>query len=161
ETLEQINRDVLFTQLPTWATRAPSNLGVAKSGKLTADQWNSTCTIHLVVTLVRLWGVNNRGDRYFKMLENYMDLVTAIKIANRRTLTPQLWDVYTEHMRRYLEQMLELYTNMDLTPNQHLSLHYGRGGHMEHFGPGPACRCYIFERQNFIVQKIPKNMRFG
>ncbi len=146
-------------ELPTGITPAPANIGVAKAGKLTADQWRSACTINLVVTLIRLWGTKDRENRYFHMLSNFMDLVTAIKIAHKRSQTPQTRNQYTFYMRRYLSRMLTLYPSVTFTPNQHLSLHFEE--HLERFGPTHASRCFVFERENLVLQKFPKNMKHG
>ncbi len=146
-------------EVPTWVTPAPSNLGVPKAGKLTADQWKATCTINLVVTLIRIWGSKDPSSRHYQMLSNYMDLVSAIKISNRRSLTPSMRSEYLFFMKRYLENLLVLYPAVSLTPNQHLSLHFD--GHMERFGPSHACRCFGIERQNFVLQRFTKNMKHG
>ncbi len=58
--------------------------------------------VNLVVTLVRIWGVKDTSSRHYQMLENFMDLVTAIKIANRHSVTPSMRDEYTTYMKRYL-----------------------------------------------------------
>ncbi len=115
--------------------------------------------VNLVVTLVRIWGVKDTSSRHYQMLENFMDLVTAIKIANRHSVTPSMRDEYTTYMKRYLEKLLILYPAVSLSPNQHLSLHFG--DNMERFGPSPAARCFGIERQNFTLQRIPKNMKQG
>ncbi len=161
DTLSEVWRDMepRRMELPTWVTPAPSNLGAPKVGKLTADQWRATCTIHLVVTLVRLWGVMDPTSRHYQMLDNFMDLVTAIKIADRRSLTPNMSSDFLFYMHRYLENLLLLYPSVSLTPNQHLSLHFD--GNMKRFGPSHAGRCFGIERQNYVLQRIPKNMKHG
>lgn len=146
-------------ELPTWVTPAPANIGVPKAGKLTADQWRSVCTINLVVTLIRLWGTKDLEDRHYQMLVNFMDLVSAIKIAHQRSQTPQSRSQYTFYMKRYLTGMLALYPSVTFTPNQHLSLHFEE--HLERFGPAHASRCFVFERENLALQKFPKNMKHG
>lgn len=88
-----------------------------------------------------------------------MDLISATKIANRRTLTANMRTMYTFYMKRYLEGFLVLYPFISLTPNQHTSLHYE--SNMERFGPSYASRCFGIERQNFVLQRIPKNMKHG
>ncbi|KAH7903067.1 hypothetical protein BJ138DRAFT_968319, partial [Hygrophoropsis aurantiaca] len=62
-------------QLPSFLSPAPSKVGSQKR-KLTADQWRSTGMIHLVITLIRLWGFETGRKR--QMLFNYMHLVTAV-----------------------------------------------------------------------------------
>jgi hypothetical protein len=59
------------------------------------------------------------------MLDNYMDLVTAVKVASMRTMTPARIASYNLHMDHYLKNVLELYPQINLTPNHHLSAHFG------------------------------------
>jgi len=93
------------------------------------------------------------------MLDNYMDLVTAVKVASMRTMTPARIASYNLHMDRYLKNVLELYPQINLTPNHHLSAHFGEL--LQRFGPTHAWRCWIFERINYMLQQIPTNKKFG
>lgn len=55
--LPAIWHDMGKAVLPSWLPASPKEAGLAPSGKLSADQWRTTCTVHLVVTLGRTWGV--------------------------------------------------------------------------------------------------------
>lgn len=147
------------TRLPYWVSSAPPYVGSTRAGKLSADQWRSFCTIHLVVSLVRLWGASDPQSRHHKMLTNFMDLVTAVRLATMRSMTPDRIVQYQFHMTRYLTELLELYPDVGLSPNQHSSLHYPEL--LERFGPTHAWRCWAIERMNFKLQEIPTNMKFG
>ena len=70
--MEAVWSDMRSTQLPTWITAAPYDWGTPERGKLSADQWRVICTIHLVITLIRLWG-NETGHKQ-DLLQNFMDL---------------------------------------------------------------------------------------
>lgn len=143
-TLAEVWLDMSKTTLPSWIGRAPPELGNGKHGKLSADQWRTACTVNLVVTLVRLWGLKSPGEREYQMLVNFMELVTACKLAMMRKTTPTRISQFQEHMRRYLETTKELYIDCALTPNHHLSLHLPRL--FENFGPPHAWSCFVFER---------------
>ena len=158
ETLKEIWKDNSDVSLPSWIGRVPSRIGDAKVGKLSADQYRTTCTINLVVTLVRLWTEDGR-QRYRDMLDNFMDLVTAINLAHMRVLTPRTIKLYEEVMLKYLRGLRRLYPSVSLTPSQHLSLHLGQV--MRRFGPVHAWRCFPFERYNGLLQNIPTNCKFG
>jgi hypothetical protein len=157
--LAEVQRDMARTRLPYWVSPAPREAGSTRVGKLSADQWRSFCTIHLVVTLCRIWGPSDPESRFHKMLRNYMDLVTAVKVASMRTMTPARIASYNLHMDRYLKNILELYQHINLTPNHHLSGHFGEL--LQRFGPTHAWRCWIFERINYTLQQIPTNKKFG
>jgi hypothetical protein len=147
------------TNLPYWLSAAPPQVGSSRVGKLSADQWRSFCCVHLVITLIRLWGSEPQDSRFHQMLCNYLDLVAAVKLATMRTMCEERISQYEFYMKRYLRNLLALYPDIGLSPSQHLSLHYPdllRG-----FGPTHAWRCWIFERMNYKLQEIPTNLKFG
>ena len=82
DVMEAIWEDMAFTQLPSWVGLVPRNWGTSKRGKLTADNWQVIFTIHLVITLIRLW--KDETGRKAELLNNFMDLVAAVRIANMR-----------------------------------------------------------------------------
>lgn len=148
------------TILPSNVTPVPKTIGSTRHGKLSADQWRTTCTIHLVYTLNRLWGNEPAEDsRHQAMLANFMDLVTATKLASMRTMSEERASLFRSHMIRYLRSLLDLYPGTTLSPNQHLSVHLYEL--FLHWGPTHAWRCFAFERCNFRLQRIPTNMRLG
>ncbi|KAJ3506586.1 hypothetical protein NLJ89_g6792 [Agrocybe chaxingu] len=157
--LEAIREDMSKLNLPSWTTRAPKHPGEVRWGKFKADEWKSFCLVNLPITLVRLWGSKPRESRYYKMLQNYMDLITAVKLVNLRTVTEQHISTYETCMRRYLVGLRDLYPSTPITPYQHLSLHFP--DLLRRFGPTHSWRCYAFERYNGIIQHIPSNNKFG
>ena len=144
---------------PTWLTIVPKGLGSSKTGKLTADQWHTVSFVHLVVTLVRQWGDDSVESRYYKMLSNYMTGLAAIKLGTKRVISGSTVEQYTQYMKSYLSGILELYPHVQLTPNQHIALHFG--DHLKRFGPTYASRTYVFERQNLLLQRIKTNTKPG
>ena len=158
-TLAEVWLDMSRTILPSWIGRAPPELGNGKHGKLSADQWRTACTVNLVVTLVRLWGSKSPRERKHQMLINFMDLVTACKLAMMRKSTPARINQFQEHIHRYLETTKELYIDCALTPNHHLSLHLPRL--FENFGPPHAWVCFVFERCVRWLKFIKTSNKFG
>lgn len=159
QTLAEVWADMSKTTLPSWIGRAPPRLGDARHGKLSADQWRTACTINLVVTLVRLWGLTPPNDRHHQMLDNFMDLVTACKLAMMRKMTPDRINQFQKHMHRYLETTKKLYVYTALTPNHHLSLHLPQL--FENFGPPHAWMCFVFERCLRWLKFIKTSNKFG
>jgi len=157
-TVREIQVDISKTDLPSWITKPPSDVGTAKCGKLNADQWRTLCTINLVVTLVRLWG-NHENQRFQKMLDNFMDLATAVKLGSKRVLSLSTIEDYEEHIFRYVKDMLDLYPWTNMTPNQHLALHFGE--HLRRFGPTQSTRTFATERENLRLRNVPTNRKFG
>lgn len=159
ETLRAIREDMERLSLPTWVTPPPKRPGESKGGKFKADEWKIFCTVNLPITLTRLWGSKPETNRCNRMLKNYMDLIAAVKIATKRSITELDIALYNGYMNSYLKGLLELYPHTKLTPYHHLSLHFST--HLRRFGPTHAWRCYPFERYNGQLQKLPDNHKFG
>lgn len=145
--------------LPSWVSKGPAHPGEAKGGKLTADQWRSFFTINLPITLTRLWGGEPLGSTKAKMLENFMHLVAAVRIASLRNITEERIRLYEEHMHLYLTTLLDLYPGTEITPYQHMALHFGQ--YLQRFGPTHGWRCFAFERFNYLLQQTPTNAISG
>jgi len=94
------------------------------------------------------------------MLKNFMDLVTATKLATMRTMYTSRIDDFNFYMKRYLDNVLILYPAVKLVPNQHLSLHYGYDL-LPVWGPSHGYRGWITERMNYKLQRVPTNRKFG
>ena len=159
--LTEIRRDMQPEKQdrPSSFSPVPKMLGSTKTGKLTADQWHTVACVHLPITLIRVWGHLPLGNRFREMLDNFIDLVTAMRVALSRTINPDLIKKYTSLMVAYLAGMCKLYKHKAFTPNHHLELHYGE--HLTRFGPAHASRCYVFERQNLTFQRISTNSKLG
>lgn len=53
--LPEIWKDMDKMILPSWLRAGPREVGSAHSGKLSADQWRTTCTVYLVIILGKFW----------------------------------------------------------------------------------------------------------
>ncbi|PPQ79324.1 hypothetical protein CVT24_007406 [Panaeolus cyanescens] len=145
-------QDMKKTQTPSWVATAPPNWGTTERGKLSAAQWRVVCTIHLVVTLIRLW--HNEEGRKRLLLDHFMDLVSAVRIANMKVTTPAQIDAYNQHIYRYVANISKLYPDQHLKPTHHLALHIG--DFLESLGPTHSHNSPYFERNiNFFhVQNV-------
>jgi hypothetical protein len=155
--LEAVWDDMTRTELPSWMSPAPRNWGTATRGKLTADQWKVVATVHLPVTLIRLWGT--KEDRHFLMLCNFMDLSAAIQLANQRVITPKHIDDYEFLILRYLQGMKILFKDASIQPIHHVSMH--AGDFLRLFGPAHSVRTPGFERFNEKLGMQNTNMKSG
>ena len=131
-----------LTELPSWMSPAPSNWGTAARGKLTADQWMVVCTVHLPVTLIRLWG--NLADRRFELLCNFMDLTSAVQLATQRSITARMIDDQELLIARYLNSMKRLFKGSKVQPIHHVALH--TADFLRLFGPTHAVQAFGGER---------------
>lgn len=154
--LEEIHADMAKTHLPSWIGRAPPNFGNPGHGKLTADQWRTLCTIHLPVTLTRVWSKPSATEKQAAMLENYLDLVTAVLWGTPRRLTENRIRVYDKYIFKYAKGLRTIF-GVDLTPNQHYALHLG--SILRRFGPTHSYWSFPFERYIGLLRQIRTNQK--
>ncbi|KAI1782933.1 hypothetical protein LXA43DRAFT_899010, partial [Ganoderma leucocontextum] len=155
--LEEVRADMAVSVLPSSVGRAPVNVGSAGAGTLSADQWRTLCTIHLVITLGRLWGNLPTPDNRQVLLENYLDLVTAVRYGTVRRSSLNRVGAYNFHMLRYIKGLRILFPDQDLVPNQHLALHLGEV--LERFGPTHCYWAFPFERYIRLLRQANINYR--
>jgi hypothetical protein len=98
DVMEAIWADMKHTELPSWVTNAPYNWGTAARGKLSANNWRVICTVHLPITLIRLWGGDDAPEDRKCKLENFMDLVCAVQIANLRSISKNDIELYERYI---------------------------------------------------------------
>ncbi len=157
--MEAIWADMARTQLPSWVTDVPRNWGTAARGKLSANNWRVICTVHLPITLIRLWGGDDTPeDRKYK-LQNFMDLVCAVQIANLRSISKKDIELYEYYIQHYLTDFKTLYKSAKVKPIHHAALHYGdilRG-----FGPAHTHGAAFYERYIHSMQGENHNMKLG
>ncbi|KAJ8454816.1 hypothetical protein ONZ51_g12806 [Trametes cubensis] len=154
DVIDTIRADIANTVLPSWMERPPRNFGCAAHGKLKADQWRTVCTVNLMITLVRLWGVASASQRNRLLLDNFIHLVTAVDLATRRSMDEERARAFDRHMLQYLQGLRDLFSH-DLVPNHHLSLHLMACLLM--FGPVHGWWGFPFERYNGILQAMNIN----
>ena len=145
------------TELPSWMSPAPPNWGTAARGKITADQWKVIATVHLPVTLIRLWGT--KEGRHFLLLCNFMDLSAAIQLANQRIITDKHISDYERLILRYLQGLKVMFKDTPFQPIHHAALH--AGDFLKLFGPTHSVRTPGFERFNERLGLQNTNMKSG
>jgi len=157
--MERVRQDMEELALPSCVPPAPRTVGSARAGTLGADEWYTLCTINLPVTLVRLWGDMPPGSNENRMLCNFADLITAVKIATQKSLTSDEISSYYAHMNHYLEELPSLFPGVTFTPNHHLSLHIA--DNLRDWGPASGTHLFGFERGNLILRSVETNNKIG
>lgn len=155
--MKEIWADMEQTQLPSWIGYAPRNWGTQERGKLSANQYRIICSIHLPITLIRLW--DKEVGRKKDMLENFMHLVAAVRIANMRVSSQNHIQAYNHHIFRYVEGIKMLFPTHKLRPNAHGALHIG--DIMELFGPIHAHNTSFYERYINFLHRVNTNGKMG
>ncbi|TFK61737.1 hypothetical protein BDN72DRAFT_777901, partial [Pluteus cervinus] len=156
--------DMRKTVMPSWLAPAPQNIGSPSHGKLSADQWRTTCNVHLVFTLIRLWGqipipTKEENDNERSYLDNFLDLITAIRWTTMRTTSEAHIHVLDTYFHKYFEGVIELFGVEALRPNSHMTLHLAECIRL--FGPVHGWWAFPFERYNGIIQRQKTNSRLG
>ncbi len=145
DVMQEIWTDMHNIQLPGWVSSVSREWST--TSELSADQTRVLCTIHLPITLIRLW--HNADDRMKALLANFMDLINAVRVANMRTTSPGDVESYTTYMHRYMVEVQKLYKDEGIKPHQHAALHVGTM--LEWFGPVHAHSAPYYERYiNFM-----------
>jgi hypothetical protein len=159
DVMEAIWADMTLTELPSWVSKAPQNWGTAARGKLSANNWRVICTIHLPITLIRLWGGDDVPDDRRAKLENFMDLVSAVQIANLRSISQKEIELYERYIFRYMTTFKSLYKLAKVKPIHHAALHYGDT--LRGFGPAHTHGAAFYERYIHSMQSKNHNMKLG
>lgn len=155
--MEQVWLDMRSTQLPSWITPAPRNWGTTQRGKLTANNWRVICTIHLPITLIRLWGRSTERKR--SILRHFMDLVAAIRIANLRITSVTQIQAYDFFIKQYIAGICRLYPDQKLKPTHHSALHIT--DMLGLFGPNHSHNGAHYERYINFFHRVNTNSKIG
>ena len=157
--MEAVWADMALTILPSWVTDVPRNWGTTTRGKLSANNWRVICTVHLPITLIRLWGGSDALADWKSKLENFMDLACAVQIANLRSISNKEIELYEHYIFRYVTTFKSLYKLAKVKPIHHAALHYGdvlRG-----FGPAHTHGAAFYKRYIHSMQSKNHNMKLG
>ena len=155
--MQAVWEDMKRTQLPTWVHAAPFNWGTAERGKLSADQWRVVCTIHLPITLIRLWGT--KTGRKKEMLNHFMDLVSAVQIANMRISSQNQIKAYSQLILHYATRCSTLFPDVSLKPTLHAAIHIG--DMLDRFGPLHSISAPFYERYINFFHRLNTNQKIG
>lgn len=147
--------DMRRMQLPASITPVPPDVGKKTQGSLSADEWRTFVTHILPVTLIGLWGNEPPESRERQILDNFMNLVAAIKISAKRITSPERREAFLRYMHEYLVGILDLYPGTTITQNQHKSLHIA--DRQERLGPAHVTWAFSPEAGNGQLQKIKTN----
>lgn len=145
------------TNLPDEFSRPPADIGSGKHGRISGSQWHTFFTVYLVMALIPLW--STASPRKQAMLDNFMNLVKAIKLATSRSVSLSELQDFTDSYNLFLDGMMELYPWAPYLPNHHITKHFPF--FMKLWGPVFAYSTWIVERTNHLFQRMKTNMKRG
>ncbi len=131
------------TTLPSWCSPAPPRIGDKAQGKISANGWRVFCTVHLIVTLGRLWGHQPADSCENQLFVNFCDLIAATKIASGRSISIARTEDFRDIMVKYLSGLDKLFPMYQLIPYHHIAIHLREL--LSCFGPTTTWRCWVFE----------------
>ncbi|RXW15897.1 hypothetical protein EST38_g9952 [Candolleomyces aberdarensis] len=140
DVMTAIWEDMDRTRLPNWITPVPRDWGTIRRGKLSADNWRIICCIHLPITLIRLFG--SAEGRRRALLDNFMRLVSAARIATMRRSSQAQVDAYNSHILAH-----------------HAALHIG--DILARFGPKHSHDSPHYERYIRFFHRMNTNNKIG
>ncbi|KAF8582145.1 hypothetical protein K439DRAFT_1352026, partial [Ramaria rubella] len=138
----------------------PPQFGSKSHGKLKADEWQAMATVYFPITLIRLWGMTDSSEPiHKKLLENTMDLVSAVLIATAFEVSPSHTTAYTAYMQQYLRGLKELFPTFKFRDNHHVVLHLKEL--LNALGPVHSWWMFPFEHLISKLVKISTNWILG
>ncbi|KEP48257.1 transposase family Tnp2 protein [Rhizoctonia solani 123E] len=159
EVLDQIQRDMEQTTLPSWIKYPPINFATVDHGTLQAEEMKSLAMVSFTITLVRLWGQHNSDPQLRYRLDHFLNLMIAVCILALQSITELDISAFEIHYDAYLQGLKSLYPACTSVPVQHFGLH------IPHYlrALGPSTRYTESTCEQFIgmFRKITTNFKFG
>ncbi|KAL1697916.1 hypothetical protein EV121DRAFT_218920, partial [Schizophyllum commune] len=159
ERMNEVHHDQARFRAPSSTQAPPKKTGDPSGGKLKASEYEVFGLVSVPTTLIRLWGGLDENAREKRILDNYMHLVNAVRLAIAPCTPREAVDGYANEIGQYLTSLLDVFPGASITPYQHMAAHLPL--FLNAHGPTHAWRCWIVERMNFVLQSVHTNHRFG
>ena len=88
-----------------------------------------------------------------------MDLVTEVVIGGLLQMLDEAIELYEKVSIQYLRGLQKLYPGIQITPNQHNSMHISF--FLRLYGVLHSIHTFFSEQMNYLLQHLNTNMRFG
>lgn len=161
ELMEHIRHVIRQTSKPTWINSVPHNFGDTAAGSLKADEWRTLSTVYLPLALVTFWCYVSDGEtitikrRRQEVLDQTMELVQAVTVIFKRSVTKEDATAYDNHIKKYLQDLHVVHPHAKLLPNMHMATHMSR--FLTRFGSVYSWWTFPFERLIGLLQNLPSN----
>jgi hypothetical protein len=163
--IQHIQTVIKDTVTPSWLNSVPSNFGDSTAGTLKADEWCTLSTVYLPLALVSIWGAGSTHatpDIVAELqatLDHTMALFSAVHLVCMQTMTKARMLSYRTYIARYIRDLKKIHPRASNKTSHHMVLHIY--DFLELFGPVCSWWCFPFERLIGILQRQPKNHKFG
>ena len=155
QTLGRVHEVIRNTSMPLWFTSVPKNFGDQAAGTIKADEWRSLITVYIPIVLISLWGADTPQADLKLILDNTMDLVSAVYLACSRAMSSERAVAYCLCIANYVGNLKHIHPTFGLRPNHHASFHIY--DYLVLFGPVHSWWTFPFERLIGILQRLSSN----
>lgn len=160
--MQQIWKDMENMVKPSWVTSVPATLS-SGGPKLKSDQWRTVGSLHLPITLIRLWERTDADDphaqRRREILHLTMTLLSAVAVGSSRITSADNSREFLGLITDYRRELQRLFPNYEVHPNHHQAMHISEFLLM--YGPVHGWWTYPFERMIGMLQRISTNYKPG
>lgn len=94
-----------------------------------------------------------------QILVNFMDLISAVLLANTRTTSSQSIAGYNHYIFKYMSESRKIYPDVTVKPVDHAALHLG--AMLKDFGPVHSHSSPYYERYINFLRRINTNRKSG
>lgn len=139
-------------------TRVPRKIGMASSGTPKATEWLTLYTVYMVLSTIPL--LYNSTDPHQKLICN--SIIQAAEITNlalSRTFSPEDGDTLASKLKIFRDNLQYHWPTVTVKPNFHIAQHLPQIATL--FGPPTYTACWVGERMNGRLIKVPKNRHAG
>ena len=159
QTLGRIHEVIHNTSTPSWFTSVPKNFGDQAAGTIKADKWRSLITVYIPITLISLWGAGTPQADLKLILNNTMDLISAVYLACSRAMSSKRAVAYRSCIASYVGNLKHVHPTFGLRPNHHALFHIY--DYLVLFSPVHSWWTFPFERLIGILHRLSSNHKNG
>ncbi|KIM50310.1 hypothetical protein SCLCIDRAFT_145863, partial [Scleroderma citrinum Foug A] len=114
QTLGHIREVICNTSTPSWFMSVPKNFGDQAAGTIKADEWRSLITVYIPIMLISLWGAGTPQADLKLILNNTMDLISAVYLACSRAMSSERAVAYRSCIASYVGNLKHVHPTFSL-----------------------------------------------
>lgn len=156
--LFKIQESIKTLTIPSWMTRISPRLGIPGSGKLKAAEWLVLYTVYMVLITIPDLSESPNSDNQI-VCESIILLVKIVNCAFSRSFDEEQGRTLQFLLQTYRHHIQTHWPNVSDKPNQHIAQHLSDIATL--FGPPCYTACWVGERMNGYLIKVPTNHHLG
>lgn len=153
--LEIIHKCIKTTCVPSWLTRVPHQIGMARCGTPKAAEWLTLYSIYMVVSLIPHLHNSEPNSTLAKLHKAILLATQIINIAFSRALKHQDLEAYSKLLLDYRTHLRVEWPAIQSKPNIHYAQHIPEQA--RRYGPPSYTASWCGERTIGTLVQTPKN----